>query len=153
MLIRIYALPQANRPGVTPEWAVRKPTVPEHDLVVDWVRAEFGDGWASEARVSLQNRPVSLYVAVRDGHLDGFACYDATARGMIGPIGVRATVRRSGIGASLLHAVLEDMQAAGYAYAVAGDVGAEAFFRTVAGAEAIEGSSPGLYAGRVTRID
>lgn len=153
MLIRIYALLEANRPCLPDGWTVRKPMGPEHDLIVDWVRAEFGDGWASEARVSLQNRPVSLCMAVRDGDLGGFACYDATARGMVGPIGVRAAARGSGLGAALLLAVLDDMRAAGYAYAVAGDVGPEAFFRTVAGAEVIEGSSPGLYAGRVTRID
>jgi GNAT superfamily N-acetyltransferase len=153
MLIRIYALPEATRPRAPPGWVVRKPTGPEHDLVVDWVRAEFGDGWASEARVALQNRPISLCLAVRDGCLEGFACYDATARGMVGPIGVRSDARRSGIGAALLHAILEDMRTAGYAYAVAGDVGAEDFFRAVAGATAIEGSSPGLYAGRLQRID
>jgi GNAT superfamily N-acetyltransferase len=153
MLIHLYALPLANEPIAAQGWVVRKPIGPEHDLVADWVSAEFGPGWASEARVALQNRPISLYLAVRDGHLDGFACYDATARGMVGPIGVRPTVRRSGIGASLLKAVLLDMHAAGYAYAVAGDVGAEAFFTRVAGAAAIKASSPGLYAGRVKRID
>ena len=89
--------------------------------------------------MSLQNRPTTLYMAVRDGHLDGFACYDATARGMVGPIGVRSSVRKGGVGASLLRAALEDMHAAGYAYAVAGDVGAEGFFSSVAGAMALLG--------------
>ncbi len=37
------------------------------------------------------------------------------------------------------------MRSVGYAYAVAGAVGAPEFFRRVAGATEIEGSTPGVY--------
>jgi len=42
---------------------------------------------------------------------------------------------------------LHEMRQSGYGYAVAGAVGAPEIFARVAGATAIEGSSPGLYAG------
>ncbi|MBI3157660.1 MAG: GNAT family N-acetyltransferase [Burkholderiales bacterium] len=156
---------------------VRKPIGPEHDLTVAWVARSFGPGWASEVRVALDPRPVTLFVAVGSYPADpaafaaqagvppdgttteraaqpsqapallGFACYDATARGMVGPIGVADAARGRGVGAALLRACLRDMHAAGYAYAVAGGVGAPGFFRRVAGAVEIPDSSPGPYAG------
>ncbi|MCP5287873.1 MAG: hypothetical protein H6931_01950 [Burkholderiaceae bacterium] len=66
---------------------------------------------------------------------------------MVGPIGVADAARGRGVGAALLRACLHDMHAAGYAYAVAGGVGAPGFFRRVAGAVEIADSSPGPYAG------
>ncbi|HET7795838.1 MAG TPA: GNAT family N-acetyltransferase [Rhizobacter sp.] len=147
MLIKLYALPtEAPRP--LPEGIdIRKPIGPEHDLLVGWVAEHFGTGWASEARVALTNRPFSLFVATRSGSPIGFACYDATARGMFGPIGVLPDARRTGIGEALLRACLNDMRSLGYAYAVAGYVGPKDFFRRVAGATEIERSEPGIYAG------
>ena len=145
MLIKLYDLPAIE--GVSPPSGAicRKPIAPEHDLVGQWVAREFSAGWASEARVALNNRPVSLFIALRAGTLAGFCCYDATARGFVGPIGVAASERGQGLGAALLRACLQDMRSVGYAYAVAGAVGAPEFFRRVAGATEIEGSTPGVY--------
>jgi ribosomal protein S18 acetylase RimI-like enzyme len=126
---------------------VRKPLAPEHDLVIAWVGKHFTPGWASEVGVALANRPVSLFVATQSDDLLGFCCYDAAARGFVGPIGVAERARGGGLGAALLRACLHDMRAAGYAYAVAGAVGAPEFFRRVAGATEIEGSTPGIYRG------
>lgn len=156
MLIRLYALPQVDRDtagGVVADWLVRKPIGSEHGQIVAWVQAEFGAGWASEARVALQNRPVSLLMAVRGNEPIGFACYDATARGFVGPIGVASTARGAGVGAVLLRAALEDMRAVGYGYAVAGAVGPAEFFRRVAGAIDIADSTPGLYADALKNRD
>lgn len=153
MLIRLYALPAPTRPGVGEMVAgdvVRKPIGCEHAQALAWVQAEFGAGWASEARVALQNRPVSLLLAVRGSVPVGFVCYDATARGYVGPIGVQASARGTGIGAALLRAALEEMRSVGYGYAIAGAVGAADFFRRVAGATDIADSTPGLYAGRLS---
>ena len=153
MLIRLYALPAPPEPPSTAALAterlVRKPIGCEHDLIVAWVQTEFGAGWASEARVALENRPISLLVAVQDDQPIGFVCYDATARGFVGPIGVQTSARNTGVGAALLRAALVEMRAMGYGYAIAGAVGAAAFFSRVAGAVEIPDSTPGLYAGRV----
>jgi len=145
MLIKLYALPAEASHPMAEGVSVRKPIGAEHSVVVDWVIVQFGSGWASEARVALANRPVSIFVATQAGVPIGFACYDATARGLFGPIGVAPSARRAGVGEALLRACLHDMHAAGYAYAVAGYVGPKDFFRRVAGAVQIEGSKPGLY--------
>jgi GNAT superfamily N-acetyltransferase len=147
MLIRLYPLTEAAVAKGATAVVVRKPLGFEQQAIVAWVTAGFGSRWASEAGVALANRPVSLFGAFADRRLVGFACYDATARGMFGPIGVDPSHRASGIGAQLLCACLADMRAVGYAYAVAGSVGAPEFFARVAGATGVEGSTPGLYAG------
>lgn len=146
MLIALYRLP-LQACSLPQDVVVRKPLGAEHDLIVRWVAAQFSAGWASEVRVALSNRPVSLRVALRQAALLGFCVYDATARGLVGPIGVAEPARGQGLGAALLRDSLDDMRAAGYAYAVAGAVGAPDFFRRVAGAVPIAGSTPGLYVG------
>ena len=145
MLIKLYALPAVDAVTHVCDTICRKPLAPEFDLIVEWVAHEFSAGWASEARAALNNRPVSLYIALRTGTMAGFCCYDATARGFVGPIGVAASERGNGLGAALLRACLLDMRSVGYAYAVAGAVGAPEFFRRVAGAAEIDGSAPGVY--------
>ena len=149
-LVKLYDLPAA--PAAPPPGAVvRKPIGPEHQLLSDWVAASFSAGWASEVRVALGNRPVSVFIAVSEAapqaQLLGFACYDATVRGLFGPIGVSAAAQGQGLGAGLLRACLDDMRAVGYGYAVVGAAGPGEFFRRVAGATEIPGSSPGVYRG------
>ena len=152
MLIKLNeAGSSAASVGAAHGLTVRKAIAPEHDLVATWIAQHFSAGWASEARAAFANRPASLFIATRDGpaapSLVGFCCYDTTARGFVGPVGVLADARRSGIGAALLHACLADMRSLGYAYAVAGYVGEPEFFRRAAGATEIEGSTPGVYRG------
>ena len=152
MLIKLYCealQPATANANATATASIRKPIGPDHTVVLDWVAAHFGAGWASEVQVALTNRPITLWIATRDTSLVGFACFDATARGFIGPIGVADAARGQGIGAALLRACLTDMRSFGYGYAIAGCVGAPAFFARVAGAIEIADSSPGLYAGRL----
>ena len=151
MLIRLHEPRLAAPPLAAADGDVRKPLAPDHDLVIAWIARHFTPGWASEARVALGNRPLSLFVATRSDALLGFCCYDAAARGFVGPIGVAEPARGSGVGAALLSACLQDMRTMGYAYAIAGAVGAGEFFRRVAGATEIEGSSPGIYRGMLKR--
>ncbi|MBW8829924.1 MAG: GNAT family N-acetyltransferase [Burkholderiales bacterium] len=130
-----------------PEIVLRKPRGSEHTLLERWVEDCIAPIWLSEVRAALTNRPVTLFIALRDTDILGFACYDATARGFIGPIGVVESARNQGIGSALLLACLQDMRSAGYGYAIAGHVGAPDFFRRVAGAIEIPDSTPGFYAG------
>lgn len=149
MLIKLYAAPVGeggSRDALPGAARLRKPIGPEHEVVVGWVAEQFGTGWASEARVALANRPVSLWLATRRAELLGFACYDATARGFFGPIGLAESARGQGLGTALLRACLFDMRAAGYGYAIIGAAGAPEFFRRAAGAIEIADSTPGLYA-------
>ena len=149
MLIKLYALPDAA--GAAPATGLappRKPIGTEHIVIGSWVAQRFGPGWASEVQVALANRPVTVFIATDQTRLLGFACYDATARGFFGPIGVAESARRHGLGAALLLACLHDMRSAGYGYAIVGGVGSPGFFQRVAAAVEIEGSTPGLYPAR-----
>ena len=114
MLIALYCLPPPP-PAPPRDVTVRKPIGPEHDLVVRWVATNFSAGWASESRVALGNRPPSLFIATRADTLLGFCAYDATARGLVGPIGVAESARGQGVGAALLRGCLDEKRAAGYA--------------------------------------
>jgi GNAT superfamily N-acetyltransferase len=146
MLIALGALPVDDAGMHAAPLILRKPLAPEHTLVTTWVAHAFSPGWSSEAQAALANRPVTLFIAQRDNTLLGFCCYDATARGFVGPIGVLDSERGKGLGAALLMACLHDMRTMGYGYAVAGHVGAPEFFRKVAGAIEIPDSTPGIYA-------
>jgi GNAT superfamily N-acetyltransferase len=138
--------------GPLPTWfpkallQVRKPIGPEYDTVVRWICDRFSPAWSSEASAALANRPITLFIAQQGNDLQGFCCYDATARGFVGPIGVLDSERGKGIGAALLLACLHDMRTMGYGYAIAGHVGAPEFFKRVAGAIEIPDSTPGIYA-------
>ena len=152
MLVKLYDLPdnwrfvadQKNR-GI----GIRKPLGPEKRLIIDWVSETFGPAWAAEADAALGNRPWSCFGAVKDDAFVGFACYDATALGFFGPIGVDPLHRGKGTGKALLLACLLDMKLKGYAYAVVGAVKDADFFKKTVSAIEIPDSTPGYYGGRV----
>lgn len=147
LLVPLYRVDPA--PVLSAAVTARPPIGPEHDAIVAWVDGAFGAAWASEARVALQNRPVSLWLALAGEGPVGFACFDATARGLFGPIGVLPAWRGKGVGALLLHRVLAAMRDAGYAYAVIGAPGPVDFFKRLVPAVEIADSQPGLYAGMI----
>ena len=149
MLVRLYALPDADaavahaaKHGVK----IRRPEPSERGRVVDWVRTTFTEGWAAECEIAFSSGPPACWIAVRDPALLGFACHDCTRRNFFGPAGVAPAARGLGVGAALTLATLASMRDAGYAYAIIGGVGPEAFYAKVAGAMPIEGSTPGIYA-------
>jgi predicted N-acetyltransferase YhbS len=84
-------------------------------------------------------------VAVQEGALIGFGCYDATALGFFGPVGVLEASRGQGTGKALLLACLLDMKLKGYGYAVIGAVGPAEFYRNAVGAVKVPDSAPGLW--------
>jgi predicted N-acetyltransferase YhbS len=150
MLVKLYDLDmdwsfmqEMAARGIT----IRKPIAPETHRVVEWVREHFSDAWASETAHALNNQPVSAFIAVRDGEMLGFACYDAAKLGIFGPTGVAEPERGQGIGRSLLLACLLDMWLKGYAYAIIGWVGPAEFYEKVADAVIIPDSEPGPYRG------
>ncbi|MCC7189363.1 MAG: GNAT family N-acetyltransferase [Anaerolineales bacterium] len=154
MLVKLYDF-QPDRDFLTKPAAhgvvIRKPIGPEQHLIVDWVRDNFEDGWASEMDVALSNRPVTCFIACRGEALIGFACYDATALGFFGPGGVVEDSRGQGVGKALLLACLLDMQSKGYGYAVIGDAGPAEFYRKAVGAIEIPNSTPGVYRSMLRR--
>lgn len=156
MLVKLYALGddwsfinEQKERGI----AIRKPIGPEKYLIMEWVAQNFSAGWAAEFDVAISNKPRSCFVAIRDSKVIGFACYDATALGLFGPIGVAASYRGGGTGNSLLKACLLDMKLKGYAYAIIGDVKDLEYYQKVVGAIKISDSSPGVYKNRIKTID
>jgi GNAT superfamily N-acetyltransferase len=150
MLVKLYDLPDSARSlsrlaaeGVS----VRRALPPEKHQVVDWVRSNFSDAWASETEVAFARQPVSCFVAIEAKRLLGFACHDATCRNFFGPTGVDSNARRRGIGVALLLACLEDIRGQGFGYAIIGGVGPAEFYSKAVGAIAIGGSEPGIYRG------
>lgn len=105
----------------------------------------FSPKWVSECKVAMGHQPVGCFIATQEKRIIGFVCYDATARGFIGPMGVDPEARQGGIGKAMLVTALEQMRALGYAYAVIGGVGPAEFYSRCVGATVIEDSSPGIY--------
>jgi len=150
MLVKLYDLPEMEsvdaferRTGVT----VRRAISPERHVVLDWVKERFDIGWVSECEAAFAYSPITCLVAVQDGKLLGFACYDATMKGFFGPTGVDEHERGRGVGKMLYLYALQLMRQGGYGYAIVGSAGPKDFYAKASGATVIEGSSPGIYKG------
>ena len=140
MLVNLYTLPENSCPA---DIRICRVLPPEINRVIRWVGETFGTGWQSECTPALSAMPASCYIAQRNGEIIGFACYDATAKGYFGPIGVLESERGNHIGKALLIECLLGMREAGYGYAVIGWCDhAQEFYRRTVGAVAIPGSQP-----------
>jgi GNAT superfamily N-acetyltransferase len=148
MLIKLYEL-EDDWLFLTKQQAlgisIRKPIGPEKHGIIGWVSGHFGAGWASETDVALSNRPGTCFAAVKDAKIIGFACYDATALGFFGPIGVAKSHRNKGTGKALITACLLDMKLKGYGYAIVGAVKDADYYKYAVGAIKIPDSCPGIY--------
>jgi predicted N-acetyltransferase YhbS len=129
------------------EAAIRIALPPELHIIQRWVRENFSEYWVSEVTVAMSHQPPGCLIAVADGNLVGFACYDATARGFFGPTGVAESQRGKGIGLALLFHTLQAMKAQGYAYAIIGAVGPHEFYANAVGAVPIEADREDVYQG------
>lgn len=149
MLVRLYALPESAplRAALAGQGICIRPCRPyETHALYEWVGRVFSTRWVSECTVAMAHTPTGCIIATQNRRIVGFACYDATARGFIGPMGVDPSLRGRKIGAAVLITALEHMRDAGYAYAVIGGVGPAAFYEKCVGAVPIAGSDPGIYA-------
>lgn len=156
MLVRLYDLDDDWRfvaEQKTRALTIRKPIGPEKHIFLDWISNNFSTAWAAEADVAFCNSPRSCFAAIEASTIAGFACYDATALGFFGPLGVAAATRGKGIGKSLLKACLLDMKLNGYGYAIIGNVDDPAFYQKVVDAMPIPDSSPGIYKNRLKVSD
>ena len=147
MLVKLYELKDdwsfltdQENVGIT----IRKPIGTEKHLIIDWVRQKFSDAWASESDIAISNTPRTFFVAIKDTKVIGFACYDATALGFFGPIGVDESCRGKGTGKALLLSCMLDMKLKGYGYAIIPTDRFE-FYRNAVGAIEIPDTSPGIY--------
>jgi hypothetical protein len=125
---------------------IRKPIGPDKHILIDWVSDHFGAGWAGETDTAISNKPRTCFIAVKEATIIGFACYDATALGFFGPIGVEKSHRNQGTCKALMTACLLDMKLKGYGYAIVGAVEDTEYYKKTVGALEIPDASPGVYA-------
>lgn len=149
LLVRLYDLPEtpADARTASAGITIRRALPPERYAVRDWILERFSPYWGGEAEMALSHFPTTIWLAIKDGRLLGFACHDVSARGFFGPTGVDESVRGQGVGEALLFATLRGMREAGYAYAVIGDPGPVEFYLKRLDAMLIPKSSPGIYRG------
>ena len=140
MIVGLYHLPAVE---VDETIKIKRAFVGDKEEILAFVREHFSKSWIYETEHSLMQEVSKCFLAVEDGKVVGFSCFDASAKGFFGPIGVDPAQRGRNIGAALLLRTLNAMREYGYAYAVIGWVGeAEHFYRKTVGAEFIPGGSP-----------
>jgi hypothetical protein len=72
---------------------IRRAMAHEMSRVRAFVERTFSTAWADEITVAYSNKPISLFIAIRDGVVIGFAAYVTPLRGFFGPSGVAPSVR------------------------------------------------------------
>ena len=118
----------------------------DKNRVMDFIREHFQEGWALEAEYAMMQSPRKCFIAVENKQVIGFACYDTTAKGFFGPIGVAPDCREGGVGTGLLLSCLHSMWEMGYAYAIIGWADEPApFYEKTVGAIPIPDSHPAIY--------
>ena len=152
LLVKLYELPPLQ-PEIEKMQKVnvliRRPIGPENYKVIAWIKTYFGEGWAGESENAFFNNPKSIFIAIKDEKMVGFACYDATTKGFFGPTGVQEDCRGLGIGKALLIYTLHGLKDQGYGYGVIGSPGPVEFYVKALNAIEIPNSIPGVYKGMI----
>ncbi|HEY5839813.1 MAG TPA: GNAT family N-acetyltransferase [Pyrinomonadaceae bacterium] len=113
--------------------------------VRQFIEHNFSVAWADEVSVGFPHKPVTVYIATRDGHVIGFAGYECTRKAFFGPTGVGESERGRGVGKALLIAALWGLRELGYVYGIIGHAGPIDFYQEAVGATVIPDSDPGIY--------
>ena len=138
-----------------PEFVIEEPARPqilirraqpfEISRVRSFVEEHFSVSWADEISVGFAGKPVSVYLAVCEKAIIGFAAYECTRRAFFGPAGVAEAARGRGVGKALLIACVHGLREMGYVYGIIGHAGPIEFYQKTVGAIIIPDSDPGIY--------
>ena len=147
MLVKLYAIDYSfNKELLSEGITIKRACIIDKNAVLNFVKENFKDelAWIHECEYALFNNPISCYIAVQNKAIIGFSCYDSTAKGFFGPMGVKEGFRMKGVGLELLLRALFSMKESGYAYAVIGwpTKGAIKFYKKNVDAIEIEDSPP-----------
>ena len=148
LLVNLLKLPSLERVLVEMNNAntiVRRAQPFEITQTLEFVEREFSIAWADEISVGFANKPVTVYIAIVDKEIVGFASYECSRRSFFGPTGVVEGMRGRGIGKALLLASLWGLREMGYVYGIIGGVGPIEFYEKTVGAIVIPDSDPGIY--------
>ncbi len=150
MLVDLYKERETpdERSLATAEIRIQRALAIDNTEIRKFVEENFNKicpGWVDECASTLYRHPTSCFIAVNKKSIVGFACYDATAKGMVGPIGVAEKHRNLGVAHVLLNRCFEAMKMEGYAYAMIGWVSSTEFYEKACGAIALPDNFPGIY--------
>lgn len=141
MIVGLTKLPKY--PLINENIRIKRAFPGDKEEILKFVRENFQRNWVYEAEQAIMQSPSKCFIATEEGKLIGFACYDASAKGFFGPLGVLPTARKKNVGTYLLIRTLEAMREYGYGYAIIGWVSdAEQFYRKTVNAEYIKGGEP-----------
>ncbi len=123
LIVNLYDLPEEVEADPRPALAaqgikIKRALAADKSEICEFIRREFSQGWADEAEKALMNYPSALYIAVYEEKVVGFGCYDTSALGYYGPLGVDKTMRGKGIAHALTSICLKAMREKGYGYAI-----------------------------------
>lgn len=148
MLVRLLDLPDETQLLKDLEQQnihIRRALAPDKFRIVPWVQEHSSLSAAGECDVCFSRMPISCFIATRGGDILGYACYHATAPDFFGPTRVLDEEQGKSIGKALLIRALRAMREEGYAYAIIGGIGPQAFYEKCVGATLIHDSTPGVY--------
>ena len=148
LLVNLLKLPALEE---SREFLIRRAQPFEISPVRDFVTTNFSTRWADEISVGFARQPISVYIAIIEREIAGFAAYECTRRGFFGPTGVAEAARGKGIGKALLLASLWGLREMGYVYGIIGNAGPVNFYQKTVGAIVIPDSEPGIYANALKR--
>ena len=95
MLVNLYRLPERSE---IKDVRIQRVLAPDAGRVLAFIEKTFSPGWTAESRNALYAQPCRCFIAQKGGECVGFACYDSTALGYYGPLGVAKKARKLGIG-------------------------------------------------------
>lgn len=134
---------------------IRRAEPREYLAIVEWIRAEFGRGWASEMSYAFRATPPGCLIAVRKSRteklshrLAGGMSYSTSAPGFTASTVVHPALRGHGIELAdeLVLATLRALRSDGFDYAIFGGVSRRiALLRAYCQAWTIRGSCPGIF--------
>ncbi|MET4560030.1 GNAT superfamily N-acetyltransferase [Lysinibacillus parviboronicapiens] len=110
---------------------IRKVNAHDANDLLHFVEHQFSKQWSETIRSAFLLDEPSIYIAFDSkDEIVGFAAFDVykNRKGYFGPMGVSHSNRVKGIGYSLLHHCLKDMQEIGYEYAIIGGAGPLEFY-------------------------
>lgn len=140
MIASLYNLPQVK---INEKIQIKRAYPSDKDIILDFIKKNFEKNWIYEAEYAIVSDISKCFVAVDNKKIIGFACFDSSAKGFFGPMGVLKKRRGEKIGATLLYKTLLAMKEYGYAYAIIGWVNdAKEFYEKTINAQVIQNSSP-----------
>lgn len=122
---------------------IKRAFAADKEQILQFIKDNFHTGWVNEADCALAQCPSKCFIATENGKVLEFACYDTSAKGYFGPIGIGEDARGKNVGTALMLRALHSMKEEGYIYAIIGWVNdAENFYRKTIGAEFVPNGEP-----------